>query len=758
MPMTKLRLFLLPILIACIGASPAAAESLVSLMGWPYIADAPGLWYAAQSPNSTVSIPRRISQLVYPVIGFPALVENGDEFQIVFFHNNGGTYLEPGDWHVRLTTQFESGTDHQVQFGDAVAQHHDPPVTDVFYDQDTWTYRLTCEMPMDVPADTFALSVATPDMQDLQPAAVRVLKPNGAFTFVHLANIKLSDPYATDEANDLAGLFPGATEGRRTAALFRNEIRRELPLWRPDFAVLGGDLVWGGNLPDEIGTLSRILPDTQVPLFTIPGNHDGYAFYNGDVLKEDGREFFHRNFGPSYFSFDAGDLHLVMINSYDGVSGRRKAARLILALPADNKGGFVGETQLAWLEADLADAEAAGKTIVMFAHHDPRGPYAPNQPFGTDPWNTYEDEAWNFESAAWDANPNDGIQAESRRHNTGVRLLRLALDHGASHLFIANTHNDGLWSFDAGDAITDRDDALVGDLVASAPFTIVQTTAAAAGVSETTGQRQYNGYRLVSVADGAITSTEYLAGALASVPAGNLWSRPLNNDGTATSVDIAVTNGLPRAEEVTLEFYLAGLPQGYEFWLDGQPTELTASDVAAGEGGAVVMYLKAEVEGVGARFPVTDGTETQTIVSARPHPTNQPPVAQFTATATDDPLTWEFDAAGTADPDGDALHSFWDFGDGRVSSGQRATHRYANGGEVYVTLTVLDGHGGRDVAESLLDVPEIDLDTDHDDDEDLCGECGATGGATDLPGAALLASLLFVLVFWGIRSKRRETR
>lgn len=72
---------------------------------------------------------------------------------------------------------------------------------------------------------------------------------------------------------------------------------------------------------------------------------------------------------------------------------------------------------------------------------------------------------------------------------------------------------------------------------------------------------------------------------------------------------------------------------------------------------------------------------------------NRPPVAQFTADAIsgDAPLTIQFDASGSSDPDNDALSYSWNFGDGTTATGVGISHVYTEPGIYQVTLMVSDG-------------------------------------------------------------------
>ncbi|WP_282088502.1 cellulase family glycosylhydrolase [Aquimarina algiphila] len=72
---------------------------------------------------------------------------------------------------------------------------------------------------------------------------------------------------------------------------------------------------------------------------------------------------------------------------------------------------------------------------------------------------------------------------------------------------------------------------------------------------------------------------------------------------------------------------------------------------------------------------------------------NQAPNAIFSANPTlgNTPLTVQFDASASSDPDGDTLTFTWDFGDGDVATGSMISHLFTGVGQYQVTLTVSDG-------------------------------------------------------------------
>jgi 3',5'-cyclic AMP phosphodiesterase CpdA len=116
---------------------------------------------------------------------------------------------------------------------------------------------------------------------------------------------------------------------------------------RPDIVLATGDLVEGGK-PEEYARLRRLLAPLPMPLYVIPGNHDGR-----DALRA---AFADRGFLPGQ-----GFLHYAV----EGLPVR------LLALDTLVEGKPHGELcaeRLAWLAARLGEGE---RPTILFMHHPP---------------------------------------------------------------------------------------------------------------------------------------------------------------------------------------------------------------------------------------------------------------------------------------------------------------------------------------------------------------------------------------------------
>lgn len=117
---------------------------------------------------------------------------------------------------------------------------------------------------------------------------------------------------------------------------------------RPVFGVACGDIMY-----DELTLYpeyERAVAAMGVPFCSVVGNHD----LDLDAKRNDlATRTFQERFGPTYYSFNRGRIHYVVLNDVFYYS--------------DGYLGYLTEDQLAWLEADLARVERGGP-VVVFLH------------------------------------------------------------------------------------------------------------------------------------------------------------------------------------------------------------------------------------------------------------------------------------------------------------------------------------------------------------------------------------------------------
>lgn len=121
---------------------------------------------------------------------------------------------------------------------------------------------------------------------------------------------------------------------------------RQLDL--PAFGVGLGDIMF-----DDLTLFpeyERAVHDMGVPFFQVLGNHDLVLEAASD---DESQRTFQRHFGPTYYSFDRGEVHYVVLDD-------------VLWVGRDFL-GYVGQRQQDWLEADLTRVER-GHTVVVFLH------------------------------------------------------------------------------------------------------------------------------------------------------------------------------------------------------------------------------------------------------------------------------------------------------------------------------------------------------------------------------------------------------
>lgn len=136
---------------------------------------------------------------------------------------------------------------------------------------------------------------------------------------------------------------PGIAKFKESLA----EINRLDP--QPAFLLCQGDI----SLQGEVGPVYvECLKTAQMPVRNGPGNHEM-------MLKHDNpRDDFERFFGPTYYSFDWGPTHIIVLDGNKPVPGQEGWQAVH---------GAIEGSELRWLQADL-DAQPEGKPIIVGVH------------------------------------------------------------------------------------------------------------------------------------------------------------------------------------------------------------------------------------------------------------------------------------------------------------------------------------------------------------------------------------------------------
>lgn len=121
----------------------------------------------------------------------------------------------------------------------------------------------------------------------------------------------------------------------------------------PSYGIVAGDIVGNANIePLFFDRMKQIINSTAIPFFYTVGNHDITYYTRSD---RPSKKVFKDSFGPTYYSFDRGEIHYIVLDNcfYAGNTWYYI--------------GYIPEEQLAWLEQDLSHVEK-GKTIIVTMH------------------------------------------------------------------------------------------------------------------------------------------------------------------------------------------------------------------------------------------------------------------------------------------------------------------------------------------------------------------------------------------------------
>jgi hypothetical protein len=245
-------------------------------------------------------------------------------------------------------------------------------------------------VPMEVQPGLFALLLLGADgkLLDFQMNAVYRPAQSSAGSFLVSADMQWGDaPNVAGAALSFVSLMNAAHAAGRA----------------PEFIVMAGDVVDGqfgsagrlwsvlfgsaDNYTRDFLQAWLVLAALRVPIYLVPGNHDGYRFEDSlGEFRSDGLLLFQSTFGPLYHTVDRAPWRFVLLNSYDLPANHRTVRRgegsnvverFSERLNILNWGGGIGFAQFRWLRYQLGldDGPAPKLSVALVMHHDPRGGY-----------------------------------------------------------------------------------------------------------------------------------------------------------------------------------------------------------------------------------------------------------------------------------------------------------------------------------------------------------------------------------------------
>jgi len=282
---------------------------------------------------------RKITGIVSPTLGVPAIVTTGAEMKLVvstdFIKEIQEVRIEPIEGGSKLIL-----TARMLKKNGAPNEY-------------------VLEIPADAAPGLYNLQVEnSAGVEFIQYHSVKIIekfKKNFHFTVI-------SDIHFGDTRGELQA--PGADfDSLRRNALI------EASRSHPEFVLFTGDVT---SMPqtyerDYGQAWNYFIEYCDAPVFMVPGNHDEYIIPRGTSSFVDGKLYWEATFGRPYYYFDYGRIRFVGLDNYEWPSKLRSSATLGLITKAGsvNKGNM-GSGQFKWLGRTL---EPAGdREIIVFTH------------------------------------------------------------------------------------------------------------------------------------------------------------------------------------------------------------------------------------------------------------------------------------------------------------------------------------------------------------------------------------------------------
>ena len=597
-------------------ADDSVDESMVSINRWSKqrlsFED-----YQVQTQTKAILDPA-INGILYPVIGFPAIVTPDEPcISVILKHDHTGISEST---EVKLVRIEENGITEYLTLRPDISQSHYIEVIG----ENIWKLNF-CPHIM-LPEAKYDIVVKMPNGEEMVSRNAVFFphyEESDPTKFLIVADPQLEDLLSkkTDDMNFNPENYPFYAENSllnydQQFGIIKATFS-QLNSADTDFTVMLGDIVYGRDYQQEYSDFYNLMTALEVPMFSIPGNHDGYAHFTtvndlNTPLEWDGLEYWSMFIGPKNNAFKFRNKTYLLLNTYDGTSQRRASSQIGIgdtgASPVANWGGYLAERTLNWAKIMLESNDIAA----VFGHmtplgQDATGKYHANRSFSKiyGIVSVIDEQEWNIDSS-WDSDPTDGVFNETQTANNGVSLTSfLAKKANPPIYFSGHTHHDKVFTFEKGSE-------LIPDTGVIAPekMEFIMTTTMA-----TEGSGDYWGFRRVEMSDDEV-SYNYTCGryencgikngsGMQSIPSGNLWVRYTwqkgsdnaesifkGGDGFALKVTAEIVNYLPTDEEITLRFIMPATQYGYQ--LDNENFRIVDA-VASSDLSKVILIVKGKI-------------------------------------------------------------------------------------------------------------------------------------------------------------------
>ena len=625
MPKLKISVFFLIFLVSLVLGAENPNESMTSINRFPQNSDV-FEDYQIQTQTKSILNPA-INGILYPVIGFPAMVTPDEPcFSVIFRHDQ----LLPHQYksaEVKLVRHDETGRSEFLRCVSTPELYPDYYYYEIVADG---IYRLTFCPNIILPEAKYDIilkitgdenemvsrnAVFFPHYEESDPAKfIIVADPQIEDLLSKKTNMNFNPenyPFHADKS-----LLNYEQQYGLVKATFS-----QLNSTGYNFSIMLGDIVYGTDFQEEYSAFYDLMLNLEIPMFSIPGNHDGYAHFTveedlSSPLEWDGLEYWARFLGPMNNAFKFRNKTYLLLNAYDGTPQRRASGNPIgigetEATPVTNWGGYLAEKTLNWAKTVLEDNDVAA----VFGHmmplgQDGTGKYHKNQAFTKAKGiaSVLDEQEWNIDSSSWDSDLTDGIFNETQTFNTGVSLASAITKKAKPPIYFSgHTHHDKVFTFDKGAELIENTGVIAPD-----KMEFVMTTTMA-----TSGSGDYWGFRKVEMSDDEVSynytceryencGLDKSIHGMQSVPSGNMWVKYSwqhgsenkesifsGGDGSAVKVTAEIVNYLPTEEDVTLRFIMPGTEAGYK--LDNENFKIVDAAASTEPSKKVIIIAKGKV-------------------------------------------------------------------------------------------------------------------------------------------------------------------